>query len=161
MSGTAPQLEPLHGPLSEVRIVLVHALWNPEVVSKLVSGCERKLLDAGVPAPLKIAVPGAFEIPFACKRYLESARENPPDALIALGCVIRGGTPHFEFICQAVTEGLIRVNLLFPVPVIFGVLTVDSLSQAMERAGGSQGHKGEEAAGTALHMVGLNRNWNN
>ncbi len=159
MAQSPPELEPFSGPPAAIRIVLVHALWNPAVVRELVSGCERRLKEAGIPQPGKIAVPGAFELPFACKRYLESTRENAPDALIALGCVIRGGTPHFEYICQAVTEGLLRVSLLFPVPVIFGVLTVDSLQQAMERVGGGQGHKGEEAAAAALHMVGLNRNW--
>ena len=74
-----------------------------------------------------------------------------------MGCVIRGGTPHFEYVCKAVTEGVMQLNLLLPVPTIFGVLTVDNEDQAKERIGGTHGHKGEEAAVTAIKMISLTR----
>jgi 6,7-dimethyl-8-ribityllumazine synthase len=101
-----------------------------------------------------ITVPGAFEIPFAIKRFWDSrGKKKRPDAFIALGCVIRGDTPHFDYICKAVTDGVVQLNLSLPVPVIFGVLTVDNEEQAKERIGGKHGHKGEEAAITALKML--------
>ena len=82
-----------------------------------------------------------------------------PDAIIALGCVIRGGTPHFDYVCRAVTDGINELNLHLPVPVIFGVLTVDDVQQAKDRIGGVHGHKGEESAITALKMIALMRKW--
>ena len=83
---------------------------------------------------------------------------NPPEAIIAFGAVIRGGTPHFEYVCKAVTEGITQLNVTLDIPVIFGVLTLDNEQQAWERLGGVHGHKGEEAAITALKMIQLNRN---
>ena len=105
---------------------------------------------------ITITVPGAFEIPFAIKNYWENSKgkkKKRPDAFIALGCVIRGGTPHFDYVCKAVTDGVVQLNLLLPVPTIFGVLTVDNELQAKERIGGKHGHKGEEAAMTAIKMI--------
>ena len=88
------------------------------------------------------------------KNYWEKAgKKKKPDAFIALGCVIRGGTPHFDYVCKAVTDGVVQLNLLLPVPTIFGVLTVDNELQARERIGGKHGHKGEEAAVTAIKMI--------
>ena len=81
------------------------------------------------------------------------ARKKKADAFIALGCVIRGDTPHFDYVCKAVTDGVVQLNLLLPVPTIFGVLTVDNEEQAKERIGGRHGHKGEEAAITAIKMI--------
>ena len=81
------------------------------------------------------------------------ARKKKPDAFIALACVIRGDTPHFDYVCKAVTDGVVQLNLLLPVPTIFGVLTVDNEDQAKERIGGKHGHKGEEAAVTAVKMI--------
>lgn len=140
-------------------IVLLHTEWNHEVVDELVRGCEAALGKHKVRKIVKVQVPGAVELPFACRRYYEATAGGPesPDALIWLGCVIRGGTPHFEYVCQAVTEGATQLNLVLPVPVIFGVLTVDTAEQAAERTGGVHGHKGEEAALTALKMIALNR----
>ena len=86
-------------------------------------------------------------------------RKKRPDAFIALGCVIRGGTPHFEYVCKAVTEGVMQLNLLLPVPTIFGILTVDNEEQAKERIGGIHGHKGEEAAVTAIKMIAVNQSF--
>ena len=104
-------------------------------------------------------MPGAVEIPFAVQKYwsLHKYRDDRPQAFIALGCVIRGGTPHFEYVCRSVTDGIKRLNLDLPVPTIFGVLTLDNQLQAMERIGGAHGHKGEEAAITALKMIDLVR----
>ena len=81
----------------------------------------------------------------------------PPDAYITLGTIIQGDTPHFDYVCKAVTEGVLQLNLAIDVPVIFGVLTVNTTTQALERIGGKHGHKGEEAAITALKMISINR----
>jgi 6,7-dimethyl-8-ribityllumazine synthase len=102
-----------------------------------------------------ITVPGAVEIPFAIQQCW--AGSNAPGAFIALGCVIRGDTPHFDYVCQSVTQGITLLNVNMPVPVIFGVLTVDTVEQANERIGGAHGHKGEEAAVTALKMMVINQ----
>lgn len=143
------------------RIGMVYSLWNQHIVLQLLSGCEATLLENGITCMDKIAVPGAFELVFACRRYLETAAEGAgmPEALIALGCVIRGDTPHFEYICQSVVQGLTSLNLAGKVPVIFGVLTADTEQQALERAGGKRGNKGREAALAALQMAALGRNW--
>lgn len=140
-------------------VAIFHTEWNHEVVDELLEGCRRTLAKYKVAKVVTVKVPGAVELPFACRRYYESAAGSvtSPDALVMLGCVIRGGTPHFDYVCQAVTEGATRLNLTLPVPVIFGVLTVDTLQQATDRTGGTHGHKGEEAAVTALKMIALNR----
>lgn len=140
-------------------LVLVYTEWNDSIVSELVAGCERKLKEYGVERIVKLKVPGAVEIPFACKRYFEVTRQHAeqPDAIIALGCVIRGGTPHFDYVCQAVTSGIAQLNIQLTIPVLFGILTVDNIEQAQERTGGIHGHKGEEVAITALKMIALNQ----
>jgi len=141
-------------------IVLVKTEWNADIVDELERGSIRKLKERGVKKIATVIVPGAVEIPFAIKTYWEHSKgkkKKRPDVFIALGCVIRGGTPHFEYVCQSVTAGVLQLNLLLPVPTIFGVLTVDNEEQANERIGGSHGHKGEEAAMTALKMISLVR----
>ena len=145
--------------LREVRVGLVHTEWNAFIVDEMVKGCKRVLERMGVSQVDTFLVPGSVEIPFACKRYYESTRmeDRNPDVIIAFGCVIRGDTPHFDYVCQAVTQGITQLNVSLPLPVIFGVLTVDNEDQAKERIGGTHGHKGEEAALTALKMVALNR----
>ncbi|MBC8034769.1 MAG: 6,7-dimethyl-8-ribityllumazine synthase [Chitinophagaceae bacterium] len=138
-------------------IVIVKTEWNAATVGKLEDGCRSVLAKYGIWRLKTITVPGAFEIPFSIKAYWDfsiSAGERP-DAFIALGCVIRGGTPHFDYVCKAVTDGVLQLNLSLPVPTIFGVLTLDSQQQADERTGGIHGHKGEEAAMTALKMINL------
>jgi 6,7-dimethyl-8-ribityllumazine synthase len=104
-----------------------------------------------------ISVPGAFEIPFAIKNFWDTYQNKfeKPQVFIALGCVLRGGTPHFDYVCKAITDGVVQLNLTLPVPTIFGVLTVDNQEQADERTGGTHGNKGEEAALTALKMITL------
>ncbi len=128
--------------------------WNPGIVGALEEGC-KKILDANNVAYKVLMVPGAFEIAFSIKRYWEQHKykDDKPYAFIALGCVLRGDTPHFDYVCKAVTDGVVQLNLLLPVPTIFGILTVDTQQQADERIGGKHGHKGEEAAITALKML--------
>lgn len=138
-------------------IVLIKTEWNHEVVDGLEKGCLQILKAAGVRTKT-LVVPGAVEIPFAIRHYWSAVKEKArPDAYIAFGCVVRGGTPHFEYVCQSVTSGISTLNITLPVPVIFGVLTVDTDEQARERVGGIHGHKGEEAAVTALKMIRLSR----
>ena len=135
-------------------VVLVKTEWNAAIVDELEKGCREKLQELKVKKIITISVPGAFEIPFAIKNYFDNAgKKKRPDAFVALGCVIRGGTPHFDYVCKAVTDGVVQLNLLLPVPTIFGVLTVDNEEQAKERIGGQHGHKGEEAAITAVKMI--------
>lgn len=145
--------------IGDAGIVLVHAEWNHEIVDELVKGCEKTLLTHKITEITRIKVPGCIELPFACRRYFESVKETPkkPDAIIAFGCVIRGDTPHFDYVCQSVTWGITQLNLSLPVPVIFGILTVDNIEQAKERIGGAHGHKGEECALTALKMIAFNK----
>lgn len=135
-------------------VVLVKTEWNSEIVDELENGCKRVFSQYRVECRT-IVVPGAVEIPFAIQQCWAS--NNAPTAFVALGCVVRGGTPHFDYVCQAVTHGVSELNLNMQVPVIFGVLTVDTMEQARERIGGAHGHKGEEAAITALKMMILNQ----
>ena len=143
-------------PKKDAFIIMVKTEWNASIVDELERGCREKLEVYKVKKVITITVPGAFEIPFAIKSYWEKAgNKKKPDAFVALGCVIRGDTPHFDYVCNAVTDGVLRLNLLLPVPTIFGVLTVDNELQAKERIGGKHGHKGEEAAITAIKMIPL------
>lgn len=137
-------------------IVIIRTEWNAAIVDALESGCRKTLEKAGVKAKV-VNVPGAFEIPFATKAYWEihKYKDDRPKAFIALGCVLRGDTPHFDYVCKAVTDGVLQLNLSLPIPTIFGVLTVDNQQQADERIGGRHGHKGEEAAVTAMKMISL------
>ncbi|HVU57535.1 MAG TPA: 6,7-dimethyl-8-ribityllumazine synthase [Puia sp.] len=138
-------------------VVIVRTEWNAAIVDELEKGCRSALEKAGARVQEVITVPGAFEIPFGIKAYWEvhKYKDDRPQAFIALGCVLRGDTPHFEYVCRAVTDGIVQLNMLLPVPTIFGVLTVDNQQQADERIGGRHGHKGEEAAITALKMISL------
>jgi 6,7-dimethyl-8-ribityllumazine synthase len=140
-------------------VVIVRTEWNAAIVDALETGCRKALTDRKVNSITTVTVPGAVEIPFAIKAYWESAKywNHRPCAFIALGCVIQGDTPHFDYVCQSVTQGVTQLNLTLPVPVIFGVLTVLTEQQALDRLGGSHGHKGEEAAITALKMAALQK----
>lgn len=140
-------------------VVLVKTEWNAVIVDELENGCRRILGKLGIKKIITITVPGAVEIPFAVKSFWEHSKKKKKkaDAFVALGCVIRGGTPHFDYVCKAVTDGVVQLNLLLPVPTIFGVLTVDNEEQATERTGGKHGHKGEEAAMTAVKMISVNQ----
>ena len=141
-------------------IVLVKTEWNAAIVDQLERGCIAILEKHGIKKVIVLTVPGAVEIPFAIKSFWDnSANKNKPDAFIALGCVIKGDTPHFDYVCKAVTDGVGQLNLILPVPTIFGILTVNDEQQAMERIGGKHGQKGEEAAITAAKMIILLRSF--
>lgn len=140
--------------VKDALVVLVKTEWNSEIVDELERGCKKILAEYKIDSRT-LAVPGAVEIPFAIQHCWSN--NNAPTAFIAFGCVIRGGTPHFDYVCQSVTHGVTELNLKMQVPVIFGVLTVDNMEQAKERIGGANGHKGEEAAITALKMMVLSK----
>ncbi len=145
MSGAgAPDLR-VNG--SGLRVAVVAASWHTAVMDGLIDGARRGLADAGVTDVEVVRVPGAFELPVACARLAPSY-----DALVALGVVVRGGTPHFDYVCQAATMGLTDVAVRTGVPVGFGVLTCDDDAQALDRAGlaGSREDKGHEAATAAV-----------
>lgn len=135
-------------------VVIVKTEWNAHIIDKLELGC-KKILEANGVNSITVTVPGAVEIPFAINAYAKSA--NTADAFVALACVIKGDTPHFDYVCQSITGGITILNTQLSIPVIYGVLTVNEEYQAIERIGGKHGHKGEEAATTALKMIVLNR----
>jgi 6,7-dimethyl-8-ribityllumazine synthase len=137
---------------SSLSIGIVVAEWNIDINNALLKGAIETLKKHGV-ADANIFVnyvPGAFELTYGCKSIAEN---YDIDAVIAIGTVIKGDTPHFEYICQGVTYGLSELNLSFDVPFIFGVLTVNTQEQALERAGGVHGNKGVEAAVAAIKMA--------
>ena len=139
-----------------IRVGIVAARFNEFIVSKLLSGCEDGLLRHGVrPDDISVArVPGAFEIPLAAAKMAGSGKY---DAVIALGAVIRGSTSHYDYVCSEVSKGVASTALSTGVPVLFGVLTTDTIEQAIERAGTKAGNKGAECAQGAIEMVNLFR----
>ena len=139
-----------------IRVGIVAARFNEFIVSKLVSGCEDGLLRHGVrEEDIHLAwVPGAFEIPLAAQAMAKSGKY---DAVIALGAVIRGATSHYDYVCAEVSKGVAQAALSTGVPVLFGVLTTDTIEQAIERAGTKAGNKGAECAQGAIEMVNLFR----
>lgn len=153
MSGAgAPQLAGMDG--RGLRVAVVASRWHDAVMTGLVDGARRALDALGVADPTLVRVPGAFELALAAQ-----ALTADHDAVVVLGVVVRGGTPHFEYVCRAATDGLNRVALDTGVPVGFGVLTVDDEQQALDRAGlpGSREDKGAEAAEAAVAMALLLR----
>ena len=138
----------------DVLVVLVKTEWNAAIVDELEKGAKEVFSKYSIQTKT-IVVPGAVEIPFAIQQCW--MHNNAPSAFIALATIIRGGTPHFEYVCQSVTNGITQLNISLPVPAIFGVLTVENEEQARERIGGIHGHKGEEAAITAIKMIILNQ----
>ena len=138
----------------EMVIGIVVAEWNEEITGKLLQGAYQTLSQNGVLEEniLVKTVPGTFELTLGAKYFIEYASV---DAVIALGCVIQGETRHFDFICQGITQGITSLNVNEGIPVIFGVLTTENLQQALDRAGGKHGNKGDEAAYTALKMANL------
>lgn len=141
--------------IKDAFVIIVKTEWNAPIIKKLEAGAKKILKAQGVGYKV-LTVPGAIEIAFAVKNHYTYC-QTVPDAYITLGAVIRGDTPHFDYVCRAVTDGMVQLNLSLDVPVIFGVLTVDNEQQALERIGGKQGNKGEEAAVTAIKMIALNR----
>ena len=141
--------------LRNCKVVIVYTEWNDAIINEQIAGAKRIAEQTGNTISNLVKVPGCFEIPYACKALYEQTINDAdgPNAIIAFGAVIRGGTPHFDYVCKAVTEGILQLNLSLPVPVIFGVLTLDNDAQAWERLGGVHGHKGEEAMIAALKMI--------
>ncbi len=139
---------------SGLRVGIAVARFNRDITEQLLDGAVRALRDAGAADDAVSVwwVPGAFELPVVAKRLAESGRV---DAVVCLGAVIRGDTAHFEYVAGGATQGLMQVSVDTGVPVVFGVLTVDSREQALARVGGAEGHKGEEAAQTAIETVRL------
>jgi 6,7-dimethyl-8-ribityllumazine synthase len=141
---------PRHQPVDchDLRVAVVAASWHERVMSGLIEGAHRALADHRVEAPVVVRVPGAFELPVVAA----SLAQQGYDAVVALGVVIRGGTPHFDYVCAAATDGLTRVALDHLTAVGFGVLTCDTEEQALDRAGldGSSEDKGYDAAAAAL-----------
>lgn len=141
---------------STMRIAIVVSEWNETITGALFDGAVKTLLKHNVKKDNIIIskVPGSYELTLATQFLCE---DKSIEAVIALGCVIQGETKHFDFICDAVAHGITNVGLKYNKPVIFGVLTTNTLLQAQERAGGKHGNKGDEAAVTALKMIALKR----
>lgn len=132
-----------------LKIAIVATEWNSGITNALRDGAVETLNGAGYEDIDIFYVPGAVELTFAASQLISS---NKYDAVIVFGCVIRGGTPHFDYVCDSVTQGVTHLNTIYSTPVIFGVLTVDNEQQALDRAGGVLGNKGSEAAETAIKM---------
>jgi len=165
-------------------VVIIKTEWNDHVTDLLEEGCI-KVLDANNISHKTLLVPGAFEVPFTINKYWQALKDKEeddlldedflveiekiekftpkeihfPDAFIALGCVIKGSTPHFDYVCQGVTQGIMHLNTNLPVPILNGILTVHDQVQADERTGGRHGHKGKECAAAAIKMIALSRSF--
>ncbi|MBC8173450.1 MAG: 6,7-dimethyl-8-ribityllumazine synthase [Chitinophagales bacterium] len=138
-------------------IGIVVSEWNYDITQALYQACVNTLTEHLTPKQniITVYVPGSFELPSAAQLLLES-REL--DAVICLGCIIKGETKHDEYISSAVAHGIMMISIDYSTPVVFGVLTTDNLQQALDRAGGAHGNKGEEAAITALRMAAIRAN---
>ncbi len=143
-AGTLPKVD-------DMRVAIVAAEWNGHITSRLTEGALEVFKAEGFTDEQVDCyhVPGAVELTFAASQLIESSLY---DAVIVFGCVIRGGTPHFDYVCQSVTQGVTALNADCDIPVIFGVLTVDNEQDALDRAGGKLGNKGSEAAEAAIKM---------
>ncbi len=143
--------------IENVRIAIVQAQWNGHINSRLTASAVARLTAMGLDPQTDVQVfevPGAVELTFAASQLIEAELF---DAVIVFGTVVRGGTPHFDYVCQSVTQGITALNADCDTPVIFGVLTVDREQDALDRAGGPVGDKGSECADAALKMVALKR----
>jgi 6,7-dimethyl-8-ribityllumazine synthase len=141
---------------NDLRIAIVASRWNDLIVTRLIGGAQDALLRLGASATnlTLVRVPGSFEIPLAAKKLAESGR---CDAIICVGAVIRGETPHFDYIAAEVTKGMAAVSLETGVPIAYGIITADTVEQAINRAGVKAGNKGFEAAMAAVEMANLLR----
>lgn len=140
----------------DMRFALVVSEWNTDITFALLEGARNTLIKNGAnPNHVKIGfVPGSFELTAGARMAAEAGTY---DAVICIGCVVRGETPHFDYICSGVTQGITQLNVRYSIPFIFGVLTTDTQQHALDRAGGKHGNKGDEAAITAIKMVALKR----
>ena len=138
----------------KLRVGIIAAEWNDNIITPLLQGAIDTLTQQGVcPEHIYVMrVPGTVELTFGAKHMIENLS---PDAVIVLGCVVRGDTPHFDYVCDSVTHGVTELNLKTQVPVIFGVITTNNMEQAEDRAGGKMGNKGSECAATAIKMTAL------
>ena len=141
--------------LDGAKIGIVVSRWNSSITEKMLNGALKVLKGNGIADDdvLVVRCPGSFEIPLTAQHILE---KKEVDGVITLGVVIRGGTPHFEYVCDAVTQGVLQLNLTYKKPVAFGVLTTDDVKQAMDRSG-ENGNKGGEAALALLEMIDIER----
>lgn len=153
LSSVNPESVPDAG---DMRFGIVVSDWNPDVTGALLNGAVNTLKKYGTSAENMVVkhVPGSFELTLGAQFLAEY---DDLDAIICLGCVVKGETPHFTYICQGVTQGITQLNLEYNIPFIFGVLTTDNQQQALDRAGGKHGNKGDEAAVTAIKMAALQR----
>jgi 6,7-dimethyl-8-ribityllumazine synthase len=143
--------EKINLPHTNFKVGVVTALWNTAITSKLKEGALSTLINAGIPIEnIKLwDVPGSYELIYGANKLATDGY----DAVICLGVVIQGETRHFDFICDAVANGIANVTIKHNIPVAFGLLTTDTQEQALERSGGTHGHKGEEAAWTVLKLL--------
>lgn len=139
---------------SDFKVGIVVSEWNEEITAALLEGAIQTLQKHHVAKEnIRVrTVPGSFELPYGARILAE---QFTPHAVVCIGCVIRGETPHFDYICQGVTKGITELNLDYDIPFVFGILTTENLQQAKDRAGGKHGNKGDEAAVTALKMAAL------
>lgn len=148
-TGNLPKIE-------NIRVAIVQAEWNGHITGALTRGALDLFIKEGIAKEDVdvFYVPGAVELTYAASQLIEASLY---DAVIVFGCVIRGGTPHFDYVCQSVTQGVTALNADCDTPVIFGVLTVDTEADAIDRAGGALGNKGTEAAEAAIKMIDFTR----
>jgi 6,7-dimethyl-8-ribityllumazine synthase len=144
----------LHENIKKKKVGIVSAKWHKDITGPMAEAARKAFLDAGISEDNIFAteVPGAFELPLGCQILMES---NNLDGIVAIGCLIKGETPHFHYIAEAVSLTLSQLNLRHTRPVSFGLLTVDTMEQAKDRAGGKYGNKGQEAAEACLQMMSL------
>jgi len=143
--------------MAKQRYAIAVADWNPQITHAMLRGCLETLQMVGVkPEAIDIVhVPGTFELTYAAAKFGISYSAISYSAIIVIGCVIQGDTPHFDYVCQSVTHGITTLNLERQVPVIFGVITTNTMQQALDRADGIHGNKGVEAATTAIKMANI------
>ena len=141
--------------LEKANVVIISTLWNHAINEKLVAGANEILKSYSQLEVEHLQVPGAVELGYAVKQHYD---KHKADVYIAFGCVIRGGTPHFDYVCESANNAITQLNLELDSPVVFGVLTLENEKQAWERLGGEHGHKGKETAQTALAMLDFKQN---
>lgn len=141
---------------ADMKVGIVVSEWNENITKALMEGAYKTLVKHGVKEEniLIDFVPGSFELIFGAKHLVEN---KEIDAVITLGCVVKGDTPHFDYVCSGVTQGIADMNIRYDIPFIFGLLTTDDMQQAEDRAGGKHGNKGDECAITALKMIDFYR----
>lgn len=139
---------------SSMKFGIIVSEWNRNITENLLKGACDVLEKHGAKSENihVVRVPGSFELTFGARKLADSRELN---AIIVLGCVVRGGTPHFDYVCSSVTQGITELNLMYDIPFIFGLLTTDNMQQAEDRAGGQYGNKGDEAAVTAIKMADI------